>query len=154
MPQVGANDARTPGPCRWGDCFMVSRVQVAAFKSAGFLHRKSLQYHWRNRDRKTDGGSTINNGNMNGASIATATDSAVVLEATRMTPSEEAQRVVNAAREGDNGSSTKYVDFDCYLGNFASKRRIKVCFRSTKWRVLSALVAVGCCPNRLVSLGG
>ena len=100
------------------------RAQVEAFKSAGFLHRKSLQYHWRNRDRTTDSSTTINNNN--GAGVATATDSTVVLGATPITPSEEAQRVVNAAREGDDGSSTKYVDFDSYLGNFASKRRIKV----------------------------
>lgn len=107
--------------------FCDSRVQVEAFKSAGFLHRKSLQYHWRNRDRRIDSSSTVNNNN-NGAGIATtATDSTVVLGAASTTPSEEAQRVVNAAREGNDGSSTKkYVDFDSYLGNFASKRRIKV----------------------------
>eukprot|EP00752_Nemacystus_decipiens_P008441 g7545.t1 len=98
--------------------------EVEAFKSAGFLHRKSLQYHWRNRDRKTDSTSTLNNNN--GADIAKATASTVVLGATRMTPSEEARRVVNAATEGDDGSNTKYVDFDSYLGNFASKRRIKI----------------------------
>lgn len=111
--------------------FCDSRVQVEAFKSAGFLHRKSLQYHWRNRDRRIDSSSTVNNNNNNGAGIATsATDSTVVLGAASTTPSEEAQRVVNAAREGNDGSSTKkYVDFDSYLGNFASKRRIKVGFR-------------------------
>lgn len=66
-----------------------------------------------------------------------------------MTPSEEAQQVVNAAKEGDDGSSKKYVDFDSYLGNFASKRRIKV------WVFVSSLIIMwaGCCTDRLVSLG-
>lgn len=138
-------------------------MQVEAFKSAGFLHRKSLQYHWRNRDRKTDSSSAAVINNNNGAgTAAAATDSTVVLGATpTMTPSEEAQRVVNAAREGDDGSSNKYVDFDSYLGNFASKRRIKVggCFRVVcvfcvylrprGGRIRRPLLLpVGCCAGR------
>lgn len=100
-------------------------MQVEAFKSAGFLHRKSLQYHWRNRDRRTDSSSdTVHN---NGEGTATATGSTIVMGATPMAPSEEAQRRAGgAALEGGDGSSKKYADFDSYLGNFASKRRIKV----------------------------
>lgn len=108
-------------------------TQVEAFTSAGFLHRKGLQYHWRNRDRKIDGSvnknnnSSKNKNNNNGAEKEpTATKSAVVLGTT---PAETAaqQAVAAAEEEGDDdGTSKKYADFDSYLGNFASKRRIKV----------------------------
>ena len=135
------------GHVLWRLLFCGSRVQVEAFKSAGFLHRKSLQYHWRNRDRKTDGSN-------NGAGIATGPDSTVTLEAMPMTPSEEAQRMANTAREEDGCSSIKYVDFDSYLGNFASKRRIKVgvVARRRMGQVggLSFLMNVGRWATRLV----
>lgn len=105
-------------------------TQVEAFTSAGFLHRKGLQYHWRNRDRKIDGSVSNNNGNSksnNGADTATATKTTVALGTTTpAVPSETAAQVVTGAREGNNGGNKKYADFDSYLGNFASKRRIKV----------------------------
>jgi len=129
---------------------------VEAFTSAGFLHRKGLQYHWRNRDRTIDSSSSSNssNNNSNGQSVdvnngagkgATA-DPTVLLKTTPITPPEKArQMAADRAQEeegsgggggdgdGDVGgvqerSNTKYANFDSYLGNFASKRRIKASF--------------------------
>lgn len=91
---------------------MPENLQVEAFTSAGFLHRKGLQYHWRNRDRN----GKINNSNndvVNGADAAGVVggvESVALLE----------------GGEGGEGTKKKYDNFDGYLGNFASKRRIKV----------------------------
>lgn len=76
---------------------------MEAFTAAGFLHRKGLQYHWRNSDR----GSVIN-------SDAGSENSAGLIE------SIDADGIVSRER------LEKYRDFDGYLGNFASKRRSKV----------------------------
>ena len=109
-------------------------AQVAAFASAGFLHRKGLQYHWRNRDRSSSNSNNSNNNN-NGAKKgdtaapnAASSDSAGVLGTA--TPAETAQEGVGVGEVGeDDGDKKMYRDFDAYLGNFASKRRIKVCKR-------------------------
>lgn len=77
--------------------------EVEAFTAAGFLHRKGLQYHWRNSDR----GSVIN-------SDAGSENSAGLIE------SIDADGIVSRER------LEKYRDFDGYLGNFASKRRSKI----------------------------
>lgn len=92
------------------------------------MHRKGLQYHWRNRDR-----SSSNNNNNNGAKKgdtaapnAVSSDSAGVLSTA--TPAETAQQAVVVGEGGEeDGDKKMYRDFDAYLGNFASKRRIKVC---------------------------
>ncbi|CAM9827813.1 unnamed protein product [Ectocarpus sp. 12 AP-2014] len=100
--------------------------EVEAFTSSGFSHRKGLQYHWRNQDRKSD--DNVNNGDSNDgvAGKMTAAESTVVLSPTPSTQSDIAQQTVIAAQERDNGTCPKkYADFDSYLGNFASKRRIK-----------------------------
>lgn len=102
------------------------RQQVEAFTSAGFLHRKGLQYHWRNRDRN-DKINKNNIGVVDGADAAGVAvgggESVAFLE----------------GGEGSEDKKKKYQDFDGYLGNFASKRRIKVrsllfCFVGGKWR--------------------
>ena len=121
---------------------------MEAFTSAGFLHRKGLQYHWRNRDRTIDGSSNNNNNNSNnsdnvyvnnGAGKATAADPAVLLKTTPITPPEQARQMAQGTAPGDGdgkgegdgegdgdvSKSNKYANFDSYLGNFASKRRIK-----------------------------
>lgn len=132
--------------------YFLLTTQVEAFTSAGFLHRKGLQYHWRNRDRKIDGSSVsnentntnnssknkTNNGNSinnNGADIPTATMTTIPVGATTpASPSEAAEQApTTAAGEGNEGANKKYADFDSYLRNFASKRRIKVlCFCETR----------------------
>lgn len=113
-------------------------AQVAAFTSAGFLHRKGLQYHWRNRDRSNSNTNIDNNsndksnsGNNNGATTGAATTSTAVSGDTvgalsTGTPSEAAQQAVVVGEGGEPGDNKMYRDFDAYLGNFASKRRIKV----------------------------
>ncbi|CAN0131661.1 unnamed protein product, partial [Hapterophycus canaliculatus] len=102
--------------------------QVEAFTSAGFLHRKGLQYHWRNRDRKTDDIAVNNNNHVEKTSAATAPPvPALSKSTTTATPSERSEQAETASGEGDSvTSSKKYADFDGYLGNFASKRRIKI----------------------------
>ena len=106
---------------------LVGFAQVAAFTSAGFLHRKGLQYHWRNRDRSSN---NINNNN--GAEKSDATSNAVSNDSVGVlstaTPAGTVQQaVVVGERGGAGGDKKMYRDFDAYLGNFASKRRIKVC---------------------------
>lgn len=70
--------------------------EVEDFSHVGFLHRKSLQYHWSNEDK---------------AATAAA--------------NEERDSASSQAGES-GGQSVKYKDFESYLSNFASKRRIKV----------------------------
>lgn len=106
---------------------LVHFAQVAAFTSAGFLHRKGLQYHWRNRDRSSSANDINNN---NGAKKGATTSSTVSGDATgalsTATPAETAEQALVVGEGGENGGKM-YRDFDAYLGNFASKRRIKVC---------------------------
>lgn len=126
-------------------------TQVEAFTSAGFLHRKGLQYHWRNKDRKIDDSGSVNNKkkssnsntnngnsinkNNNGADAPTATVSTVVVGVTTTpaSPSGAAEQAATTASavEGEENANKKYADFDSYLGNFASKRRIKACVFSS-----------------------
>ena len=92
---------------------------MEAFTSVGFLHRKGLQYHWRNRDRNSASSSSI-------SEESTISDSSGASE-----PSTLALEWVLDREQGVKEAechAAKYRDFDGYLGNFASKRRIKVCF--------------------------
>lgn len=76
---------------------------MEAFTAAGFLHRKGLQYHWRNNDRRG-----VTSPDKDGERGAGPGDS------------------VDVEGNGSGERPEKYRDFDGYLGNFASKRRSKV----------------------------
>ncbi|CAM9597021.1 unnamed protein product, partial [Choristocarpus tenellus] len=97
--------------------------EVTAFCQSGFLHRKSLQYHWQNIDRREMGGEGDDSGSPG------AEERPPLPEGTSDEPCEggrggETGWVRGAAETV--GSRPKYEDFDAYLGNFASRRRIKV----------------------------
>lgn len=94
-------------------------LQVEAFTSAGFLHRKGLQYHWRNRDRNSE-----NNGAGASGPARPTADSVVPIRA--ISPTETALGELPGEDGGEQNAKKKYRDFEGYLGNFASKRRIKV----------------------------
>ena len=87
---------------------LVGFAQVAAFTSAGFLHRKGLQYHWRNRDRSSN---NINNNN--GAEKSDATSNAVSNDSVGVlstaTPAGTVQQAVVVGERGGRAETRRCI---------------------------------------------